>query len=240
MRAAASPSRTAVSSVSSDAQLRVAVLLDHEDRSRARQESLDVVAERESRDAHVVHADLLPCEHVERLAHRAVAAADASRCRSRCPRVASMTGARHVASRAVAHLRSSRSSTSWYSAGVLGVGAVLVVARAAREVGALGVHARQVRYGDAVAVPVDVAVELLAVSRAPPARQHLAAVGPVGVVPLQVRGTSSRSCRCPDPTARTPASAGARRDRTPAPPCRSTPPGSPGTGSTCRVSPCEA
>ena len=69
---------------------------------------------------------------------------------------------------------------------VLGVGAVAVVAGAAREVRALGMDSRQRAIRDAVAVDVEIAGEalrLLELLR----RQHLAAIGPVAVVPGQLR-----------------------------------------------------
>ena len=81
--------------------------------------------------------------------------------------------------------------------GVFGVAAVLVVARAAREVRALRMHARQRAVRNAVAVHVEIAMELLELLdlflRAAPCRDR-----DVVVVPLEIAGTSSRSCRCRD------------------------------------------
>ena len=96
--------------------------------------------------------------------------------------------------------------------GVFGVAAELVVARAAREVRALRVHARQRPVRDAVAVDVEVAVERLHAARAP--RPTAPCRGRAGSCrPTSASGPSSRSCRCRDRSARTPASGSARRDR---------------------------
>ena len=59
------------------AQLRVAVLLHHEDRGVQAQEALHFVVEGKGLDAQIVDWNLLPREHIDRLAHRTVAAADA-------------------------------------------------------------------------------------------------------------------------------------------------------------------
>src|SRR4029077_16800557 len=67
--------------------------------------------------------------------------------------------------------------------GVLGVGAELRVPGAAGEVGGLRMYARERAVGDAVAVLVDEAVELLELEDLLLA-QHLAAVRAVAVVPL--------------------------------------------------------
>ena len=69
---------------------------------------------------------------------------------------------------------------------VLGVGAEAVVARAAGEVRALRMDARQRAGGDAVAVAVEIAgegLDLVELLRG----QHLAAIRPIGVVPRQLR-----------------------------------------------------
>ena len=62
---------------------------------------------------------------------------------------------------AVANLRVSRSSTIWYSAESSVYDAVLRVARAAREIRALGMHAGQRAIRNAVAVHVEIAMEFL-------------------------------------------------------------------------------
>ena len=69
--------------------------------------------------------------------------------------------------------------------GILRVGPVLVVSRAAREVRPLGTDAGQGAVRDRVIVAIHVAVELVE-ARDLLRRQHLAAVGSVRIVPLQV------------------------------------------------------
>ncbi len=69
---------------------------------------------------------------------------------------------------------------------VFRVRAVLRVARAAREVGALRMHARQRAVGNAVAVHVEIAMELLHLLELL-LRIHLAAIGDVAVIPLEIR-----------------------------------------------------
>ena len=68
---------------------------------------------------------------------------------------------------------------------ILGVRAVLRVAGAAREIRALGMHARQRAIRNAVAVDVEIAVEFLELVDFF-LRQHLAAIGHVVVVPFQI------------------------------------------------------
>ena len=80
------------------AQLRVAILLDDEDRRMQTQEALDVVPEREGLDAQVIDVDFLAREHIDRLAHRAVAAADAHDA-DLAVALADQFGLGHVASR---------------------------------------------------------------------------------------------------------------------------------------------
>ena len=84
-------------------------------------------------------------------------------------------------------LRSMRSSTSSVLVAVLGIGAEAVVAGAAREVRALrDARPGSVRYGDAVAVDVEIAVRSSSAASSSARRQHLAAIGPVAVVPGQL------------------------------------------------------
>ena len=100
------------------------------------------------------------------------------------PAVASMIGARHQLLRGVPLLHQPVEHDLVLGR-ILGVRAVLRVPRAAREVRRLRMHARQRAIGNAVTVLVEVAIELLEL-RDLLLAQHLAAIGAVAVVPLQV------------------------------------------------------
>ena len=158
------------------AQLRVAILLDDEVQSGARaRKLLHFLAEREAAHAHVVELHALRAEARDGLAHGAVAAAERDDAERRCRRSprSPPCGTSFVA---VIHFLRSRSSTTWYSARILGVGAVLVVAGAAREVRALGMHARQRALRNAVVVVVDSSARTSRSSRAASLLEHLAAI----------------------------------------------------------------
>ena len=141
---------------------------------------------------------------------------------------------------AVCHFLANRSTTSLVLRRVLGVAAVLVVPRAAHEVSAARMHSGQRPLRDAVAVARRRSDETPSRPRAPLGRQHLAAIGLIGRIPVELAGTSNRSCRCRDPTARSPAFAAGPRDRTPSTASSKHSRGSRGNSNTCFVSPCDA
>src|ERR1700679_2500267 len=123
------------------------------------QEALHLVIERKGLDAQIIDRDLMPREHVDRLAYRAVAAADAHDADLVVPGADDL-GFWHVARRG----REFAPETVEHElilGRVLGIGAVLIVAGAAGEVGALWVHAGQGAVRNGVVVAVHVAVELV-------------------------------------------------------------------------------
>ena len=163
--------------------LRVAVLLDHEHEAVGGEELLDLVAEREGLDPQVVERNALAAQHVERFAHGTVGAAEGDQrdldarilLHQRCGHELPCGG--ELAQQPVEH--------DLVIGRVLGVGAELRVTRAAREVRALRVHAREGTIRNAVLVAVEVAVELLDLLQLRLA-VDLAAVRLPAVVPLQV------------------------------------------------------
>ena len=122
-------------------QLRIAVLFDHEDGRVRLQESFDVAVEGKGLDAQIVHVDLLPPENVERLADCAVAAAEADDS-DFIAALAHQHGSRQVFRR-VRELSLQPVEHDLVFGGIFGVGAILIVARTAREVRALGTGSRQ-------------------------------------------------------------------------------------------------
>src|SRR5690606_7044113 len=128
--------------------------------------------------------DAARAEPLDRLEHGAVAAADGDEpdlgaaAPAHDRRRHGGGGASHLAYQPIDHLL--------VRVRVFRVAAELVVARAAREVRAARVTTGQRAGGDAVAIYIEVTVEglhLLELFRG----QHLAAVGPVRLVPAQLR-----------------------------------------------------
>ena len=145
--------RPPVSSVSSDSQLRVAVLLDDEDALVRGEERLDALAEREAADAHVVGDDAALAPARPTASRTAGSQPPSEMMPNVAPVCVRITGAGTrlggrlvLAQQAVHHLL--------VLVGDLGVAAELVVARAAREERALGVHAGQRARRDVVVVLV--------------------------------------------------------------------------------------
>ena len=103
----------------------------------------------------------------------------------------------------------------------------------------LRVHAGQRARGDAVAVDVEVARELLDRSRAPRRSEHLAAIGTIAVVPREplAHPVVHADVEIPHDEHRRLKTLGEveRRRRS----GRSTPPDSPGKSTMCFVSPCD-
>ena len=146
------------------------------------EELADLGAERETADAHVVGVDPLGSQQVGGLMHGGIAAADGDQ--------------RHLGARLMRDLRSRHMLSGMLElpleavdeflirVGVLGVESVLVMAGATHEVRALATHTGKRARRDAVAVHVEVARELLDLLKCSRV-EHLAAIGLVGVVPLE-------------------------------------------------------
>ena len=166
-------------------ELPVPVLLHHEVDVISGQERLDLGMEREGPHAHVVGRNPALRQLVHRLQHRAAAPADRHQPDLRALLQPDLRR-RQVRRRPVDLPPDAREHVR-VRLRVLGVVAEPVVARAARQVGALGVHARQRAPRDPVPVHVQIAVErprrLLQLLRG----QHLAPVRPVRVVPFELR-----------------------------------------------------
>ena len=218
---------TAVSRVSKDLQLRVAILLDDEDGRMRLQKSLDIAVERKRLDAQIVHDRFSDGPRTSSASRIAPSQLPMLTIPTSLPPLPSIDGLRQVLRR-VREFSLQAVENHLIFGGILGVAAILIVARAAREVGALGAAAGQGAVRDRIVVAIHIAIEFL---------QALRALPPTAPCrdpadrrrPIADPGTSNRSCRCPDRRARTPAFAVARRDRRPVRPCRSIPRGSRGT-----------
>ena len=167
------------------AQLPVAVLLDHEVDLVRGQERLDVGVEGEGPHAQVVRLDPPPGQLLHGLKHSPPAPADRHQPDVR-PFAQPDLGCGQIPGRALdlppdprQHIR--------VRLRVLGVVAVTVVTRSARQEGALWVHARQRSPRDPVAVHIQVALEGAGCRLELFGGQHLAPVGPVGIVPFELR-----------------------------------------------------
>ena len=165
------------------AELRIPVLLHHEQQSMRGEETLHVFREGEGSHTHVVHAHAFFLEHVDGFVDRPIAAADRDDA-DVAIRSGVDDGARHellgrlpLAQEAVEHDLIFR--------GIFGVSAVLRVTRAAGEVGRFRMHARHRAIGNSIAILVEIAMKLLELQQLFLA-EHLAAVGLVAVVPFEV------------------------------------------------------
>ncbi len=164
------------------AQLRVAVLFDDEQQRMRGEKFLDLLAEGKCPDTHVVQGHAFGFENVQRLAHRAVAAADGND--RRLVARGFDDRLRHQRLRAL-ELALQAIEHDLVVVRVLGVAAVLVVTGAAREIRALRMHAGQRAVGDRVFVQIEIAVELGRQLFDLFLRQHLAAIRLVALVPVE-------------------------------------------------------
>ena len=115
-----------------------------------RDERLNRLIEWESADAHVIHRNALVREDVEGFTNRGVASADGDDCRTRA--LPGFDYRRRYESRRFLVLAQQPVHHFLVLVGNFGVAAVFVVARAAREEGALRVHSGQRAGGDVAAV----------------------------------------------------------------------------------------
>src|SRR4051794_27535633 len=139
-------------------ELRVAILLDDENPLVLLNELGHLVSERVGAYAAVVDVDAARGEPVERLADRAVGAADADESPLHRFGRAPDDGLRNELCRGAPFSRQPIDDLLVLGR-VFGIEPELVVARAAHEVRALRMHAGQSSIGNSVAVDVDVAME---------------------------------------------------------------------------------
>src|SRR5258708_21138522 len=139
-------------------QLSVAVLLDDENGRMRFQEGFDVVVERECLAPKLIPADFLGPEDVERFANCAVATAEAHD--------ADVVSARSYHDGFGQILRRIREfpfqpiEDDLVFGRILGISAILVVARAAREGGALGAHSLQSTIGYRIVLTIHSPIDL--------------------------------------------------------------------------------
>src|ERR1700678_4510999 len=140
-------------------QLSVAVLLDDENSRMGLQKSFNVAIERKRLDPQIVHLDFLPPEDIERFTNGTVAAAEAHDA-DFVAALAYHDGLGQVLRR-VREFPLQAVEHHLVFGRILGISAILIVTRAAGEVGALGTGSRQSAVRDRIVVAVDVAIELI-------------------------------------------------------------------------------